>query len=31
MIDYYNIYDNGNKTMNFICDGKNLLQKYKKI
>ena len=31
MIGYYNIYDNGNKTMNFICDDKNLLEKYKKI
>ena len=31
MIGYYNIYDNGNKKMNFICDDKNLLEKYKKI
>ena len=30
MIRYYNIYDNGNKTMNFIYDNKNLLEKYKK-
>ena len=27
----YNIYDNGNKKMNFICDDKNLLEKYKRI
>ena len=31
MTGYYNIYDNGNKTMNFICEYKNLLEKYKKI
>ena len=30
MIGYYNIYDNGNKKMNFICDDKNLSENIKK-
>ena len=30
MIDYHNIYDNGNKGMNFKCFDKELLKKMRK-
>ena len=31
MIDYHNIYDNGNKGMNFKCFDKELLKKNEEI
>ena len=31
MISYYNIYKDGNKTMNFECDDNKLLKEYEKI
>ena len=31
MTGYYNIYNDGNKAMNFRCDDKNVLKKYEKL
>ena len=31
MIGYYKIHKDDNKTMNFICNDKDLLKEYKKI